>query len=184
MQVSKCEKFGYGVLVSQISSTKPGMQALHNTGLIRFFINTLWTALERDCPYGAADVELDDYGTRKAMSNLLKVFSSFHGLAILTALDDQEEEPNRNGLSFFLRCLVCVDGQHLTEPLVNQEESHQVTTNPSQPMHNSCQYKSPDWIESPQSDYVVTGLVFAHGSKVPFPTSIDEATTPSPNQEG
>ncbi|KAJ3052354.1 hypothetical protein HK097_006475 [Rhizophlyctis rosea] len=125
MQVSKCEKFGYGVLVSQISSTKPGMQALYNTGLIRFFVNTLWTALERDCPFGVPDVELDDYGIRKAMSNLLKVFSSFHGLAIVLALEGQKGG-RRDELSFLLKRLISADVSHAAEPLVYQEESHQI----------------------------------------------------------
>ena len=31
-QVSKCEKFGYGVMVTQIAATAPGMVALENRG--------------------------------------------------------------------------------------------------------------------------------------------------------
>ncbi|KAJ1556612.1 hypothetical protein HK096_011585, partial [Nowakowskiella sp. JEL0078] len=32
MQVSKCEKYGYGVFVSQIGTTKLGMEALYKSG--------------------------------------------------------------------------------------------------------------------------------------------------------
>ena len=52
MSVSKCEKFGYGVLVSQISSTKPGMEAIYQTGLIQYFINDIWNLLESNRPFG------------------------------------------------------------------------------------------------------------------------------------
>ncbi|KAJ3043748.1 hypothetical protein HDV00_004154 [Rhizophlyctis rosea] len=125
MQVSKCEKFGYGVLVSQISTTKPGMQALHNTGLIRFFINDLWRALECDRPYGVPDVEMDgDYSTRKATLNILRVFSSFPGLAIVMALEEGKGE--RDGLGVLVERLVCLDERRWGEPVVNCEESHQI----------------------------------------------------------
>ena len=32
LQVSKCEKFGYGYMVTQVAATSPGMLALLNTG--------------------------------------------------------------------------------------------------------------------------------------------------------
>lgn len=32
MQVSRCEKFGYGVMVTQVAATAPGMVALHSSG--------------------------------------------------------------------------------------------------------------------------------------------------------
>lgn len=31
-QVSKCEKFGYGYMVTQVAATAPGMIALQKTG--------------------------------------------------------------------------------------------------------------------------------------------------------
>jgi hypothetical protein len=54
LQVSSCEKFGYGVLVSQLSTTRPGMQALYVTGLIKSFLSSLTTALEGDPLFGEA----------------------------------------------------------------------------------------------------------------------------------
>ena len=32
LQVSKCEKFGYGCMVTQVASTAPGMRALLESG--------------------------------------------------------------------------------------------------------------------------------------------------------
>lgn len=31
-QVSRCEKFGYGVMVTQVAATAPGVVALHSSG--------------------------------------------------------------------------------------------------------------------------------------------------------
>lgn len=31
-QVSRCEKFGYGVMVTQVAVTAPGVAALHSSG--------------------------------------------------------------------------------------------------------------------------------------------------------
>ena len=32
VQVSRCEKFGYGVMVTQVAATAPGVAALHRSG--------------------------------------------------------------------------------------------------------------------------------------------------------
>lgn len=32
LQVSRCEKFGYGVMVTQVAATAPGVVALHSSG--------------------------------------------------------------------------------------------------------------------------------------------------------
>lgn len=32
LQVSRCEKFGYGVMVTQVAATAPGVAALHSSG--------------------------------------------------------------------------------------------------------------------------------------------------------
>lgn len=32
LQVSRCEKFGYGVMVTQVAATAPGAVALHSSG--------------------------------------------------------------------------------------------------------------------------------------------------------
>lgn len=49
LQVSRCEKFGYGVMVTQVAATAPGVVALHSSGFVRALVVELWTALECIC---------------------------------------------------------------------------------------------------------------------------------------
>ncbi|XP_033991614.1 protein broad-minded isoform X3 [Trematomus bernacchii] len=46
LQVSRCEKFGYGVMVTQVAATAPGVAALHTSGLVRALVVELWSVLE------------------------------------------------------------------------------------------------------------------------------------------
>lgn len=46
LQVSRCEKFGYGVMVTQIAATAPGVVALHSSGFVRAVVLELWSVLE------------------------------------------------------------------------------------------------------------------------------------------
>ncbi|XP_070203121.1 protein broad-minded-like isoform X1 [Littorina saxatilis] len=46
LQVSKCEKFGYGYMLTQVAATAPGMMALQNTGYIAALLLELWSSLE------------------------------------------------------------------------------------------------------------------------------------------
>ncbi|XP_054474046.1 protein broad-minded [Anoplopoma fimbria] len=46
LQVSRCEKFGYGVMVTQVAATAPGVAALHNSGFVRALVVELWSVLE------------------------------------------------------------------------------------------------------------------------------------------
>lgn len=46
LQVSRCEKFGYGVMVTQIAATAPGVVALNSSGFVRALVLELWSALE------------------------------------------------------------------------------------------------------------------------------------------
>jgi len=36
LQVSRCEKFGYGLMVTQVAATAPGVAALHKSGTETF----------------------------------------------------------------------------------------------------------------------------------------------------
>lgn len=90
MQVSKCEKFGYGVLVSQISTTQPGMRALHATGLLRSYFSDLWALLEYDGGPSLAPPQarpFDDHVAKKFIGNLLKIFASFPGLQAIVGAE-------------------------------------------------------------------------------------------------
>ncbi|KAM8846117.1 protein broad-minded [Synchiropus picturatus] len=46
LQVSRCEKFGYGVMVTQVAATAPGAAALHKSGFVRALVVDLWSTLE------------------------------------------------------------------------------------------------------------------------------------------
>ncbi|XP_022517701.2 protein broad-minded [Astyanax mexicanus] len=46
LQVSRCEKFGYGVMVTQVAATAPGIVALHSSGFIQAIVVELWSTLE------------------------------------------------------------------------------------------------------------------------------------------
>ncbi|XP_026196456.1 protein broad-minded [Anabas testudineus] len=46
LQVSRCEKFGYGVMVTQVAATAPGVVALCSSGFVRALVIELWAALE------------------------------------------------------------------------------------------------------------------------------------------
>ncbi|XP_063079150.1 protein broad-minded isoform X1 [Engraulis encrasicolus] len=46
LQVSRCEKFGYGMMVTQVAATAPGAVALHSCGFIQAMVVELWSTLE------------------------------------------------------------------------------------------------------------------------------------------
>ncbi|KAK0148832.1 Protein broad-minded [Merluccius polli] len=46
LQVSHCEKFGYGVMVTQVATTAPGVMALRDSGYVRALVVKLWSVLE------------------------------------------------------------------------------------------------------------------------------------------
>ncbi|KAJ3019597.1 hypothetical protein HKX48_001962 [Thoreauomyces humboldtii] len=107
MQVSKCDKFGYGVLVSQISTTKSGMHALYSSGLFQLFFSDMWALLEHDDTVSVAvpPVEpLDDHLVKKMVGNLLKILASFPGL--LAIMEAEHGVSGRNTLDFLMRTIV------------------------------------------------------------------------------
>ncbi|KAI3364478.1 hypothetical protein L3Q82_011270 [Scortum barcoo] len=46
LQVSHCEKFGYGVMVTQVAATAPGVVALRSSGFVQALVVELWSVLE------------------------------------------------------------------------------------------------------------------------------------------
>uniref|UniRef100_A0A8D2ZSL4 Protein broad-minded n=1 Tax=Scophthalmus maximus TaxID=52904 RepID=A0A8D2ZSL4_SCOMX len=46
LQVSRCEKFGYGVMVTQVAATAPGVVALRCSGFVQALVTELWSTLE------------------------------------------------------------------------------------------------------------------------------------------
>ncbi|KAI8612839.1 broad-minded protein-domain-containing protein [Chytriomyces sp. MP71] len=125
MQVSSCEKFGYGVLMSQISISSPGMKALCKTGLISSLIENVVGLLKNDSQLDEPDIDIDDHYSRKNVSSLLKAVSSFHGLA--TILEQEEFLCKKcNTLDRLIRELVLLERSKSGELLTAFEEGHQV----------------------------------------------------------
>lgn len=124
LQVSKYEKFGYGVLVMQLATTDIGMVALTEAGLIACFVRNLLKAAE-----DFSDVRPTDevYSNRngptlnKSTMDCLKVFSNFEGLSAHIYLCDTSNKK-----------LDCFDsllqsGFFLQSLSLNNEEFHLTT---------------------------------------------------------
>jgi hypothetical protein len=86
LQVSKCEKFGYGFMVTMVASTAPGMVALYETGFLCLLVHDLWMVTEGlDFDDRLASARHDPMDPihragHKALVNLLNVLSSFSAL--------------------------------------------------------------------------------------------------------
>ncbi|XP_062502154.1 protein broad-minded-like isoform X2 [Corticium candelabrum] len=86
LQVSKCEKFGYGFMVTMVASTAPGMVALYETGFLCLLVHDLWMVTEgSDFDDRLASARHDPMDPihragHKALVNLLNVLSSFSAL--------------------------------------------------------------------------------------------------------
>ncbi|KAI9340897.1 broad-minded protein-domain-containing protein [Obelidium mucronatum] len=126
MQVSACEKFGYGVLVSQVSVTGPGMKALCKTGLIGSYLKNLWDLLEFDNPLGEPEVEIDDYHSRKMVSSMLKSLSSFSGLSAILEFEEGQPTQGNNSFIHVMHKLLLTDRPITNDPLVTFDESKQI----------------------------------------------------------
>ncbi|KAJ3254472.1 hypothetical protein HDU77_004090 [Chytriomyces hyalinus] len=126
LQVSACEKFGYGVLMSQISVTGPGMKALYQTGIINALIQNVWLLLEPDCVFEEPTIDIDDSRSLKVLSSLLKSISTFAGLSALLDLEDQGIVKKDDSLVFLLRALIGFEDETTDEVLADCAEGHQV----------------------------------------------------------
>ncbi|KAJ3128808.1 hypothetical protein HK100_008957 [Physocladia obscura] len=118
MQVSSSEKFGYGVLVSQIGVTRCGMKALIETGLVENAIKAVWELLEFDNVFDKQDIDIDDYHSRKIVNNLLKLLSSFSGLSEIITGD---KIPGKNSLLYLIHKLVILDNFVKNGSLLHEE---------------------------------------------------------------
>lgn len=136
LQVSKCEKFGYGYMVTQVAATAPGMIALQKTGYIKSLIAELWSVLE--C--GASDtplftpkswsVDAIDRSSHKHLIRLLNVLSAFPAVYEVLA---NKPLPSRAEYGFreipktivdFMDRLFIMDSDAKAHSLFNFEESH------------------------------------------------------------
>ncbi|XP_041376240.1 protein broad-minded-like isoform X2 [Gigantopelta aegis] len=136
LQVSKCEKFGYGVMVTQVAATAPGMVALQNTGYIKALLMELWTSLE--C--GPSDdliftprswpVDTIERTSHKHLIRLLNILSAFP--AVYEVLADKPL-PVKESYGFrhvpdtidgLLDRLTIVDTPEKIHSLFSYEQSH------------------------------------------------------------
>ncbi|KAM9317399.1 protein broad-minded [Gastrophryne carolinensis] len=136
LQVSKCEKFGYGVMVTQVAATAPGAVALQKSGFIQAFITDLWSALE--C--GRDDVRVThprptpvdpiDRSCQKSFLALVNLLSSYPAVYELLGNLDLPSK-NEYSLREVPTCLVdifdrlvLVDSVAKMNSLFNYEQSH------------------------------------------------------------
>ncbi|XP_052063658.1 protein broad-minded-like isoform X2 [Mytilus californianus] len=136
LQVSKCEKFGYGFMVTQVAGTAPGMVALQKTGYIKALLSELWSVLESS-PLDtvlftpkAWPVDPIERSSHKSLIKLLNVLSSFY--AVYELLGDKSL-PKKESYGFreipdsvveFVDRFVIVDSPAKIHSLFNFEQSH------------------------------------------------------------
>uniref|UniRef100_A0A8C6UUP5 Protein broad-minded n=1 Tax=Neogobius melanostomus TaxID=47308 RepID=A0A8C6UUP5_9GOBI len=79
---SRCEKFGYGVMVTQIAATAPGVVALNSSGFVRALVLELWSVLEcgsedlRVCRPKPTPMDPIDRSCLKSFLSLVNLLSS------------------------------------------------------------------------------------------------------------
>ncbi|XP_040920473.1 protein broad-minded isoform X3 [Toxotes jaculatrix] len=136
LQVSRCEKFGYGVMVTQVAATAPGVVALHSSGFVRALVIELWSALE--C--GSEDVTVVrpkptpmdpiDRSCLKSFLSLVNLLSSSHSVWELLG-----RQPLANKSEYTLRemptsvpdltdRLIAVNSDAKIHSLFHYEQSH------------------------------------------------------------
>jgi hypothetical protein len=139
LQVSNCEKFGYGYLMSQVAATAPGILALDGTGFTRALIRSLWGTLEvvddgQPCVPRCWPVGVIDKLAKKPFVNMVNLLSSFLSVCEILEHDkqtpqdsDDESDSSRfipSTISEMLNSLVFIDSVKKIERLFNFEQSH------------------------------------------------------------
>uniref|UniRef100_A0A8C2BN24 Protein broad-minded n=1 Tax=Cyprinus carpio TaxID=7962 RepID=A0A8C2BN24_CYPCA len=136
LQVSRCEKFGYGVMVTQVAATTPGIAALQSSGFVQTIVVELWSALE--C--GREDVRVVhpkstpmdpiDRSCLKSFLSLVNLLSSPHTMWELLghrALPNKNEYNLREMATSVLDLmdrLIIINSDAKIHSLFNYEQSH------------------------------------------------------------
>ncbi|KAM6964920.1 protein broad-minded [Aplochiton taeniatus] len=136
LQVSRCEKFGYGVMVSQLAATAPGVVALHSSGYVQALVVELWSCLEcgreevRVVQPRPTPMEPIDRSCLKSFLSLVNLLSSAQSVWELLG---GQPLPNRTDYSLrevptsipeLLDRLIAVDSDIKIHSLFNYEQSH------------------------------------------------------------
>nr|XP_018668106.1 protein broad-minded-like [Ciona intestinalis] len=136
LQVSKCEKFGYGVMVTQVAATAAGTSALYKAGFLRAIIHELWSHLEHATdeirmtaprPFPLHPI---DRSVHKSFMGLVNVLSSYPAVHELFY---QQQLPNKTSYTFrempespinLIDRLVMINSEAKIHALFNYEQSH------------------------------------------------------------
>ncbi|XP_030201530.1 protein broad-minded isoform X1 [Gadus morhua] len=136
LQVSRCEKFGYGVMVTQVAATAPGVMALLNSGYVQELVVKLWSVLEcgredlRVVHPKSTPMDPIDRSCLKsflALVNLLSSGASVWALLRGQPLPQREAYPLRevpSTIADLMDRLIAVDSDAKINSLFNYEQSH------------------------------------------------------------
>ncbi|XP_056413062.1 protein broad-minded [Hyla sarda] len=136
LQVNRSEKFGYGVLVTQVAATAPGAVALQKSGFIQTFVSGLWAALEcgrddvRVIHPKPTPVDPIDRSCQKSFLALINLLSSYHAVYELLGnqhLPSRDEYSLREVPISFVDVfdrLVVVNSVAKINSLFNYDQSH------------------------------------------------------------
>ncbi|KAM8953734.1 protein broad-minded [Pelodytes ibericus] len=136
LQVSRCEKFGYGVMVTQVAATAPGAIALQKSGFIQALVTDLWSVLEcgrddiRVIHPKPTPVDPIDRSCQKSFLALVNLLSSYPAVYQLIGNKDllsKDEYSLREVPTCFADIfdrLVIIDSVAKINSLFNYEQSH------------------------------------------------------------
>ncbi|KAJ3411726.1 hypothetical protein HDV05_001786 [Chytridiales sp. JEL 0842] len=129
LQVSSCEKFGYGVLVSQISTTEPGMEALYKSGMIKSLVKALYDEFDGDSLRPYDRINLEDKRFKKVLTGLMKALCSFSGLSAAVSWEAKSMKPpghiDKHGVLYLLSNLALLKKSTQTnETIFSFEDMH------------------------------------------------------------
>ncbi|XP_053317262.1 protein broad-minded [Spea bombifrons] len=136
LQVSRCEKFGYGVMVTQVAATAPGALALQRSGFIQALLTDLWAVLEcgrddvRVIHPKPTPVDPIDRSCQKPFLSLVNVLSSYPAVCELLGgqdLPSKDEYSLREVPTSFADIfdrLVIINSVAKINSLFNYEQSH------------------------------------------------------------
>ncbi|XP_060947669.1 protein broad-minded [Limanda limanda] len=136
LQVSRCEKFGYGVMVTQVAATAPGVAALHRSGFVRALVLELWSALEcgsedvrvvRPRPTPMDPIDRSCVKSFLALVNLLSSSQSVWELVARQPLANKSEYTLREmptSVPDLIDRLIAVNSEAKIHSLFHYEQSH------------------------------------------------------------
>ncbi|XP_054832856.1 LOW QUALITY PROTEIN: protein broad-minded [Eublepharis macularius] len=135
LQVNGCEKFGYGVIISQVAATASGAIALQSSGFIKALVTELWTVLEcgrddvRVTHPRSTPVDPIDRSCQKsflALINLLSYPAAYELIGHQVVPNKPENKLREVPTSFIniIDRLIIVDTDAKVNSLFNYEQSH------------------------------------------------------------